>query len=48
MVTLVVLSDERRVEALARQAWVTRAVVRVRLLTGHRIDTFAIAGQVDD
>jgi hypothetical protein len=45
---VVVLSDERRVEALAQRAWVTRAVVRVRLLTGHRIDTLAIAGQVDD
>jgi hypothetical protein len=45
---VVVRSDERRVERLARQAWVSRAVVRVRLLTRNRVDTFSVAGEVDE
>ena len=45
---VVVHSDERRVERLAHEAWVTRAVVRVRLLRGDRVETLSVSGQVDD
>lgn len=45
---VVVWSDERRVERLAREAWVTRAIVRVRLLADDHVDTLSISGQVDD
>lgn len=44
----VVRSAERRVERLARQAWETRAVVRVRLLAHDRVDTLSVSGRVDD
>jgi hypothetical protein len=45
---VVVHSGERRVEHLAHEAWVGRAVVRVRLLAGDRVDSLAVAGQVDE
>ena len=45
---LIVVSDERRIEGLAREAWAVRATVRVRLLRDHRVGTLTIAGQVDD
>ncbi len=45
---VVVHCDERRLEDLARSAWVTRAGVRVRLLPGGRVATLAISGQVED
>jgi hypothetical protein len=45
---VIVMSDERRIEALARDAWAARAIVRVHLLRDHRVGTLAIAGQVDD
>jgi hypothetical protein len=45
---VVVYSAERRVERLAHEAWVARAFVRVRLLVGDRVDSLALAGQVDD
>ena len=45
---VVVLSTERRIERLAREAWAARAIVRVRLLRDRRVGSLAIAGQVDD
>jgi hypothetical protein len=45
---IVVNSTERRVERLAREAWATRAVVRVHLLRGNRVLTIALSGAVDD
>ena len=47
-VNVVVWSHERPVERLARQAWVARAIVRVRLLAGDRVDTLSVSGQVDE
>jgi hypothetical protein len=47
-VNVVVWSHERPVERLARQAWMARAIVRVRLLAGDRVDTLSVSGQVDD
>lgn len=43
-----VWSTERRVERLAHQAWVSRAVVRVWLLEHHRVDTLSLSGHVDE
>ena len=45
---VVVLSTERRIERLAREAFAARAIIRVHLLRDHRVGTLAIAGQVDD
>ena len=45
---LIVVSEERRIEGLAREAWALRAAVRVRLLRDHRVGTLTISGQVDD
>jgi hypothetical protein len=45
---VMVVSDERRVECLAREAWAARAIVRAHLLRDHRLGTLTIAGQVDD
>jgi len=44
---VVVRSEERRIERLAREAWVTRAVVRVGLLKGDCVATLALAGQME-
>jgi hypothetical protein len=44
---VVVQSSEERVERLARQAWESRAVVRVWLLAGDRVDRLSLSGQVD-
>ena len=41
-------STERRVERLAREAWATRAVVRVGLQRDDRVSTMALSGAVDD
>jgi hypothetical protein len=41
-------SCERRVERLAREAWQDRAVVRVWLLAGERVEGLSLSGQVDD
>ncbi|WP_425955152.1 hypothetical protein [Xylanimonas sp. McL0601] len=43
-----VRSTERRVEHLAREAWVTRAVVRVRLQDGDMVATLGLGGQVEE
>jgi hypothetical protein len=45
---LVVVSDERRIEGLAREAWAMRATVHVRLLHDHRVGTLTIAGRIDN
>jgi hypothetical protein len=45
---VVVHSKERRVERLAREAWATRAVVRVHLVHGDRVSTIALSGAIDD
>jgi hypothetical protein len=45
---VVVHSAERRVEHLARQAWETRAVVRVWLLADGAVDKLSVSGQPDD
>ena len=45
---VVVHSKERRVERLAREAWATRAVVRVHLVRGDRVSTIALSGAADD
>ena len=44
---VVVRSEEQRIERLAREAWVTRAVVRVGLLKGDRVATLALAGHIE-
>jgi hypothetical protein len=45
---VVVHSEERRVERLAREAWAIRAVVRVHLVRGDRVSTIALSGAADD
>ncbi|MDX6373201.1 MAG: hypothetical protein QOD98_2189, partial [Nocardioidaceae bacterium] len=45
---VVVRSTERRVEDLAREAWVTRAVVRVRLQAGDLVASLTLGGQVEE
>ncbi|RTL46398.1 MAG: hypothetical protein EKK53_04165 [Burkholderiales bacterium] len=42
-----VSSGERRVEALAREAWVKRAIVQVHLLPHHRVHVLELMGPID-
>jgi len=42
-----VLSRERRIEALAREAWKKRAIVQVQLLPRHRVGTLELMCQID-
>ncbi len=44
---VVVCSAEGRVQRLAHQAWVNRAIVRVHLLAGDRLASLSFAGEVD-
>ena len=44
---VLVHSSETRVERLAREAWRTRALVRVRLLPNHEVASLRLAGQVE-
>ena len=42
-----VLSRERRIEVLARDAWIKRAIVQVHLLPHHRVGMLELMGQID-
>ncbi|MBI3348558.1 MAG: hypothetical protein HY020_15295 [Burkholderiales bacterium] len=42
-----VLSRERRIEVLARDAWIKRAIVQVQLLPHHRVGMLELMGQID-
>lgn len=45
---VLVLSTETRIERLAREAWATRALVRVRLLEDNEVASLQIAGHIKD